>query len=443
MILKFVDREEELKALKSLQTAAIIYGRRRVGKTALIKEFIKDRKAFYFLCQKNKIEAEFERFLNKFNRTFSRYIEAKNFEEFFESIKKEEMIIVLDEFSYWVEKNPEIPSLFQYIIDEILREGKIKIIFCGSLISTMESLLSYKNPLYGRIKLKIKLEPLKFKFLKEFLPKYSLEDLIKVYSCVGGIPAYLQEFDKDLSVYENLDRLFFNKFGFLYEDAERLLKDELREPEIYFRIIESIASGETTLGKISSKAFVSITNLPKYLRTLKKMRIVKEERSVLGKNKMIKIADNYFRFWIKFVHPFREEIELGIFSFPEEKFNTYLGEVFEEVCKEFLIETRFFPFTKIGKWWHKDKEIDILALNEKTKEILFCECKWQSRVNAKKIVKELAEKASYVQWHNAERRESFAIFAKSFSKRINEFEGKKVYCFDLRDMKKLFEKRFK
>ena len=439
MILKFVDREEELKALKSLKTAAIIYGRRRVGKTALVKEFIKDRKAFYFLCQKNKIEAEFERFLNKFNRAFSRYIEAKNFEEFFESIKKEEMIIVLDEFSYWVEKNPETPSLFQYIIDEILREGKTKIIFCGSLISTMESLLSYKNPLYGRIKLKIKLEPLKFKFLKEFLPKYSMEDLIKVYSCVGGIPAYLQEFDKDLSVYENLDRLFFNKFGFLYEDAERLLKDELREPEIYFRIIESIASGETTLGKISSKAFVSITNLPKYLRTLKKMRIVKEERSVLGKNKMIKIADNYFRFWIKFVHPFREEIELGIFSFPEEKFNTYLGEVFEEVCKEFLIETRFFPFTKIGKWWHKDKEIDLVGLNERTKEILFSECKWKDRVSPKKILEELVEKAKYVQWHNKERKESFAIFAKSFSKRIDEFEGKKVYCFDLKDLERLLK----
>ena len=439
MILKFVDRKEELKALKSLQTAAIIYGRRRVGKTALIKEFIKDRKAFYFLCQKNKIEAEFERFLNKFNRTFSRYIEAKNFEEFFESIKKEEMIIVLDEFSYWVEKNPGIPSLFQYIIDEILREGKIKIIFCGSLISTMESLLSYKNPLYGRIKLKIKLEPLKFKFLKEFLPKYSLEDLIKVYSCVGGIPAYLQEFDKDLSVYENLDRLFFNKFGFLYEDAERLLKDELREPEIYFRIIESIASGETTLGKISSKAFVSITNLPKYLRTLKKMRIIKEEKSVLGKNKVIRIADNYFNFWIKFVHPFREEIELGIFSFPEEKFNTYLGEIFEGVCKEFLIETRLFPFTKVGKWWHKDKEIDLVALNERTKEILFSECKWKDRVSPKKILEELVEKSQYVQWHNKERKESFAIFAKSFSKRIDEFEGKKVYCFDLKDLERLLK----
>ncbi|OYT43761.1 MAG: hypothetical protein B6U88_00080 [Candidatus Aenigmarchaeota archaeon ex4484_56] len=103
-----------------------------------------------------------------------------------------------------------------------------------------------------------------------------------------------------------------------------------------------------------------------------------------------------------------------------------------------------FRFTKIGKWWHKDKEIDILALNEKTKEILFAECKWQNKVNALKIAKELAEKTQYVQWHNNKRKETFAIFAKSFSKRINEYEGRKVYCFDLKDLEnywKIFKRK--
>ncbi len=442
MILRFINREEELDALQSLQKTALIYGRRRVGKTALIKEFIKNKKAFYFLCQKNKLKAEFERFLIKFNRKFSRFVEAKNFEDFFETVKKEDIIIILDEFSYWVEKNPEVPSLFQYIIDEIISSGKVKIIFCGSLIGTMESLLSYKNPLYGRIRLKIKVEPLKFRYLKEFLLTYPIEDLIKVYACVGGIPAYLQEFDWNLSFYENINRLFFTKYGFLYEEAERLLKDELRDPEIYFRIIESIATGETSLGKIASKAYIDITNVPKYLKILEKMRIVKKERSIIGKAQTIRIVDNYFNFWINFVYPYREEIELGIFSFPEERFNTFLGGVFEDICKEFLIETKIFNFTKIGKWWYKDKEIDILALNEKTKEILFAECKWQSRVNAKKICKELDEKAQHVQWHNEKRKEYFAIFAKSFSKKIEEFEGRRVYCFDLREMERtLIRKR--
>jgi len=303
----------------------------------------------------------------------------------------------------------------------------------------MESLLSYRSPLYGRIKLKIKLEPLKFKHLKGFLPTYTIDDLIKVYSCVGGIPAYLQEFDYKLSFSENLDRLFFNKYGFLYEDAERILKDELREPDIYLRIIESIANGETTLGRIASRSYVDITNLPKYLRVLESMGIIKRERSVIGKERVIRIHDKYFSFWSLFVYPYREEIELGIFSFQEEKFNTYLGSVFEDVCKEFLIEAKPINFTKFGKWWHKGDEIDIIALNEKTKEILFCECKWQSKVNAKKICKELAEKSQYVQWHNDKRKESFAISAKSFSRKIEEFEGRRVYCFDLRDLERIMK----
>jgi len=436
MILNFVNREEELEALNSTWSAALIYGRRRIGKTRLIKEFIKNRNAFYFLCQRNKIEAEFDRFLKKFNRTFSRYVEARNFEEFFEIVGKEDVTIVLDEFSYWVEKNPHVPSLFQYIIDEIIPHGKTRIIFCGSLISTMESLLSYKNPLYGRVKLKIKVEPLEFRFLKEFLPNYSMEDLVRVYACVGGIPAYLQEFNPELSFYENVNSIFFNKFGFLYDDTERMLKDELREPEIYFRIIESIAQGETTLGKISSRAYVDITNLPKYLRVLEKMGIIRREKSIVGKARMIKIEDNYFNFWIRFVYPFKEEIELGVFSFPEDEFNKYLGFIFEDTCREFLTQRKVLPFTKIGRWWYRDKEIDIVALNEETKQILFVECKWKDGVNAKKIVKELAEKSRFVDWYNNEREEKFAVFAKNFSNRLEEFEGRKVYCFDLKDLER-------
>ena len=107
---------------------------------------------------------------------------------------------------------------------------------------------------------------------------------------------------------------------------------------------------------------------------------------------------------------------------------------------ELIKNLRFFPFTRIGKWWHKDKEIDIVALNEKMREILFCECKWKDKVNAEKVCKELAEKSQYVQWHNKERKETFAIFAKSFSKKIKEFEGKKIYCFDLKDLKHMFVK---
>ncbi len=436
MILNFVDREKELRMLRSTgEKIVLIYGRRRVGKTRLIKEFIKNKESFYFLCQKNSIKAEFDRFLKKFNMTRHEYIEATDLEDFFEKIKDRDIIIVLDEFSYWVEKNPEIPSVFQYIVDEILPDSKLRIILSGSLIGTSESLLAYRQPLYGRIKLRIKLSPLKFKHTGRFLPGYKIEDLVKVYACVGGIPAYLEEFARYKSFEDGLKNILLNKFGYLYDETERLLKDELREPEIYMRILESIASGAVTLGEISSKSFVAITNLPKYLKVLEKMEIVKKAMPVVGKSRGVwKINDNYFNFWIRFVYRYREEIELETYVFDEAEFNRYLGVVFEDIARQTLAELLQMQFTKIGGWWHKDKEIDVVALNEKTKEILFAECKWQSRVNAKRICGGLVEKSRHVVWNNEKRKESFAVFAKSFSKRIDDFEGRKVYCFDLKDL---------
>jgi len=442
MILKFIDREKELEVLnKTKSNVILIYGRRRIGKTRLIKEFIKDKKAFYFLCQKNKLDVEFERFLRKFNKTFSTYIEANDLEEFFEKIKNQDLIIVFDEFSYWVEKNPEVPSLFQYIIDEILKNSRLKIILSGSLIGTMESLLSYKQPLYGRIKQKIKLSPLKFKYVPSFLPKYDIETCIKVYSCVGEIPAYIQEFNDSMDFEKNLNILFFNKFGFFYDEAERLLKDELREPNIYFRIIEAMALGHTRLGKIASKAYIDITNLPKYLKVLEQMEIIEKITPVVGKDKLYVIKDKYFRFWIEFVYAHREEIELETYKFPRGRFNQYLGKVFEDVCKEALLELRPINFNKIGKWWHKDREIDILALNESKKELLAVECKWKENIDPKRICRSLLEKLEHVNWYNKERKDYLTIFAKSFKEKINEFEGYKVFCYDLKDLEKYIKKR--
>jgi len=438
MILKFIDREDEFEILKnSLRNPILIYGKRRVGKTELIKQFIKNKKSFYFIFHKNKLETEFQRFVAKFNKEFNIFIEAKSFEEFFEKIKNKGIIIVFDEFSYLVEKNPEVSSIFQEIIDEIIKKSNLTLIFCGSLIGTMESLFSYKNPLYGRIKTRVELKELEFKYIKNFLPNYSIKNLIKVYACVGGVPAYIAEFNDKISFEKNLEKLFFRKESFFYDDAERILKDELREPDIYFRIIEAIANGETTLGNIASYAYVDITNLLKYLKILEKMNIIKKIKPLFLKKGLWKLADNYFNFWINFIYPYSEELELGTYNFPDEKFNCYVSFIFEKICMQAIIEMikqGKFNFTKTGKWWYKDKELDLVALDEPGKKIMLGECKWKEKINALKICKKLAEKSVHVKWNNEERKESFAVFAKSFSKRIKEFEGRNVYCFDLKDL---------
>ena len=452
MARKFVNREIELKRIKNLLSSdkfefVVIYGRRRVGKTALLKKVIENRKALYFLCARRNIKYN----LRKFSYKVCEFLnipkaEFKSFFDAFEAIlsKERNPIVVIDEFGYLVEKDEGILSDFQEIVDEVLKDTKAKLILCGSYISVMQGrVIGKKSPLYGRNTMQLNLKPLKFKHLFEWFPKIKFEDALKLYAVTGGIPKYLEFFEGKNAEREIAEK-FFDSSSFLYNDAINLLSEELRDYSTYLQILEAIALGYTKITEIGNYAFVEAKDVYFYLKNLMSLGIVKRVIPVLaprkGKRGIYKIRDNYFRFWFKFLSEFQEEIEsyaqhVAIENF-RKKFNTYVGEVFEDLCLELVRDLRFFPFTKLGKWWHKDREIDILALNEQTKEILFCECKWQPRVNAKKVCKELAEKAQHVQWNNEERKEYFAIFAKSFKERIDEFEGKRVYCFDLKNLER-------
>jgi len=189
------------------------------------------------------------------------------------------------------------------------------------------------------------------------------------------------------------------------------------------------------------------SNLTKYLSSLEEIGLIKHVLPLGMKRKGIyEISDSLFRFWFRFIYPYRDYLEVGKIDIVEniisKQLNRYFGLCFEYLVEELLKQKIILELEKFGmisKWWHKDKEIDVVALNERTQEILFVECKWKDKVNAQKVCKELAEKTEEVQWHNKERKESFAIFAKSFSKRIEEFEGRKVYCFDLKDLKRLLK----
>ena len=369
-------------------------------------------------------------------------------EEIFEYLVnrvKKRMAIVFDEFSYLVEKDSAIPSIFQRAIDNVLQNSNVFLILCGSSMSMMESgILSYKSPLYGRKTGHLKVKNLPFRSYFDFYPGNPLEKNIEFHSILGGVPFYMEKFFPEKSTFENVRDEIANRKGRLFEEVEFLLKEEFREPETYKRIIEAIAFGNTKLVQIANYSNIQPNQLTKYLQALINLGIITKEKIVTEKKPKSKkiiysIKDNFFDFYFSFVEPFKSDLEIDeIKNFKEyffRNFDQFVGRKFETLIREEIINQIFsFDFTKIGKWWQKDKEIDIVALNEKTKEILFAECKWKDRVNALKIAKELADKTEYVQWHNERRKEKFAIFAKSFSRKIEEYEGRKVYCFDLRDL---------
>ncbi len=449
MLLKFVNREDELKELEYLyaQNKAqfiLIYGRRRIGKTELIKRFISDKKSFYFLAKKEPIEIELSRLVRNFSKKFNVFVEARTLEEFFERIVKfGKIVFVIDEFPYWVEEDSSIPSKFQYIWDEIVRDSEIMLVLLGSSISTMESLMSYKNPLYGRRTAQMKLTQIPFFSLKDAFPEYSWEDIVKVYGCIGGIPAYFQYFDTNHTVEENIERNFYRKVSVLYEDAERLLKDELREPINYLNILRAINEGRTKLSEISNETKIAITNLPKYLKTLETLDLVYKEYPIAIARKsrrgIYRVKDMYYRFWLRFVYPYRDDIEIGTIRFSDllEEFNKYLGEVFEDVARYFLIKMKLteelpFDFTILGRFWERDTEIDLVALHPKKGITGFFEVKWK-KMDAKdvrKTILNLKKKAEQIKL--ARKKEYLGVIAREISdKEKLRDEGFLVY--DLND----------
>ena len=444
MLIKFVNREAEMKKLMKIAESkkaelALIYGRRRVGKSRLLTEFAKKTNALYLLADLSK------NILDVFSTQIpDEFVRFGSWDDFFEYLlKSKHKIIIIDEFQYLYEIDKSWPTILQRWWERIKNTNK-KIILCGSIISTIYKIsMGYGSALYGRKTAEICIEPLKFKHIGKFFPKYSIDELIKTYSVLGGVPRYLEEFDPEIGLEENIKDKVFNRVSFLYNEPMNLLFEEFREPAPYVSILTAITQGYTRFNEISGFSRIDVNKLPKYMMVLERVKLISKEipvtdQKIKTRNTRYRILDNFYRFWFRFVFREKSRIELGLedyaFKSMLKEFNTYVGKVFEDVCKEFLIEMRPFPFTKIGRWWHKDKEMDVVALNEQTKQIIFGECKWQERVNAEKLCVKLAERAEYVKWHSKKRKESPAVFAKSFSRKLDEFEGKRVYCCDLRDL---------
>jgi len=464
----FINRTEELNWLdkaykKGNAQLLIVYGRRRIGKSFLITHFIKKKPSLYYLCSE---ENEKEQII-QLSKSLGKFFDDKalilnpfsRWEDFFlylyEKTRNKKFILAIDEFPYLVNSNQAVPTIFQKYWDIYLKKTKICLILSGSSIGIMESIgINYTSPLYGRRTGQWKLLSLKFEEVMKFFNQ-DIEEVIRFYSIAGGVPFYLAELDRKITAIENIRKNMLKKGSIFYDEGEILLRSELKDPITYFSILKTIALGNTRQVEIANKVGIKSTSLPKYLTTLTKLGFVGKANIITEKEKSKKvrylIKDNFIDFWFKFVEPSKRHIEENnnreinkLLS----NFDLYVSKKFEELVRVELIKKINkkvnFDFEKIGTWWgykreqneRKTMEIDVVALNEKTKDILFVECKWQNKVNAKKILYELKEKSKFVDWHNEKRKEHYAIFAKSFKGKIKE---KNVYCFDLNDLKKVLK----
>ncbi|MEK6981934.1 MAG: ATP-binding protein [Candidatus Micrarchaeota archaeon] len=440
----FINREKEKAQINNLITKkgfefAVFYGRRRVGKTRLILECIREKKHIYYLAvEKDNIRY----FVSKVSQTFP---EVKNFKEDWEVIidflKDKIDILVIDEFQNLAKEDKNLLSIFQRIVDTSLKNSNLKFFVLGSSISLISSyVLSEPSPLYGRKTFSSKIIPLEFFHLSEFFPKSDFIELACIYGFADGMPYYLEKIKTPF--WQWLDKEL--KFPtFVKDELNFMIKYEFEEVGTYKLILEAIANGKATTGEIKDFAKLQRTDVSFYLSKLletefieRRVPLTEREKSKLGR---YFIKDQFIAFWFKFIQPNLSSIEEGIFSSKniEKQYPQYMGFVFEKICKQLLvkmIKENQFTYDKIGNWWHKDVEIDLIAINEEEKEALFIECKWEDDVNAQSILELLKEKTKHFEWNNKVRKEKFAIFARSFKNK--EGIGEDVLLFDIEDMGK-------
>lgn len=426
----FIGRERELNALEKLYTSnkfefAVIYGRRRVGKTALINRFLGAKKAVYFMGVESNAKQNLENF-SKSIIEYSSGIETETsflsfqaaLEYVFRLAEKERLILAIDEYPYVARSSKSLASTLQLLIDKYRDSSKLMLILCGSSMSYMEDhVLAYKAPLYGRRTAQMKILPFDFEETCHYFKKLSDEDKALIYGIVGGTPQYLLQMNDALSIEDNIKNTFLNPVSFLYEEPINLLKQEVREPAIYTAIITAIAAGASRMSEISGKVGEDTNVCSAYIKNLMSLGIVQKETPYGEKESrksVYSIEDNMFRFWHRFVLENNSVIARGaadlVYRRIEPKLSDYMGKVFEDICKQYLwkqLLTGKCPveFTSLGRWWGNDPiekcqaEIDIMGEQDKD-TALFAECKWTNEKVDLNVLETLIKRSRLFSYKN-------------------------------------------
>lgn len=446
----FLGRGRELSRLQERYQSdgaefIVLYGRRRVGKSELIDQFLRTSTGIHLIAREESKHLQ----LRKFSADLSAYFQdpflQKNgfsdWDSFFEYLIQHagsRIVIAIDEFPYLIKEDPSLPSILQEYWDRRLKDTQIFLILSGSSIAMMESAtMDYKSPLFGRRTGQILLQPLRFIEVLDYLG--DMRKAVEFYAVFGGTPAYIMAAEPEKEIMQNIEEKVMREDSFLFRDVEFVLRTELVEPRYYFSILFSLAQGNHSIGLVCNDTGLSKSVVNKYLSILIDLKLVHRRIPVTEGYKSRKglyyLSDNLFDFWFSFVNPHLDTLERGnapliVDQYVRPHFARYVGRHFEEMMMDLFDHFNGhgllpFVFTRIGSWWHRGEEIDIVCLAEEGHQILFCECKWQDGVDAAEVLASLRRKAPLVSWHSDRREEHFCIVARSFLRRAD------CTCFDL------------
>lgn len=456
----FVNRVAELELLEKCHASGkaelfVLYGRRRVGKTELLAHFCENKRSIFFVSDlgseislRTALSAAINSVLfgpNQMNAVYSTWDDL--FQALARAAQNERLVVVLDEFPYLVTAYPPLATILQRLWDQTLKNSQIMLILCGSYLGMMEEMvLGYQAPLYGRRTVQYLLEPLQFKDARLFFPFFDLQDQVRSYAVYGGTPAYLQTIQSGQTLKENIRENILTRGAFLYDEVRFVLQQELREPRNYFAILQAIAAGRTRLNEI--KQATGIDGATAYLEPLQQLHLVErlvpvtETQPHKSRRGIYRLKDPYLRFWFRYVHPNRSQLERGGAGFILEnqvmpEIDHFTSLTFEEVCKQFFWQaglSRKLPVlpARIGTWWNANEEIDLIV--QGARDAILVECKWASKPVGTDILAELERKVPFVKPELEKHQISFALCSRSgFTPQLIE-EAKRrqdVALFDL------------
>ena len=417
----FFNRTHEIAFLNQLLTRerpgpgqmVLLYGRRRVGKTALLRHWASQAgiAATYWVAERELPMYQRRRF---YARLLDVPLEqAPIFEtwpDLWQAVARHldgrVHLLILDELPYAVEADPTILSALQHAWDQYFQHSQVRIFLCGSQIHTMETLLAGSSPLFGRMTGQWLLRPLAFGALPAFLPHWSAEELVAGYAIVGGVPAYLEWLQPERGLVGNLRDVILAPGSVFLSEPTLLLSDEIRDPRVHRTIVQAIGLGAHSLNEISEASFVSKTHLPAYLQRLQELRLVErrlpatvsqaeQQRSRQGR---YHLNDPFFRFYFRFIAPAQDDLNYQpdrVLPAIQQGLRAFVGQTaWEELARAWVRwagSAGSLPWTPqvIGSHWSRRVQVDVVAVNWQTRQILLGECKWGDDRVSRMVVRDL------------------------------------------------------
>jgi AAA+ ATPase superfamily predicted ATPase len=446
MIDAFWDREQELAFLEDQyrqpgSNLVVIYGRRRVGKTTTIARFSADKPSILYVADRAMETTLMGRLLAAVARHLDDDLLAQvtppDWDWVFGQLTtradfSRKIVLLIDEFQALAQVNDAFPSILQRLWDSTLRSRNLMLILCGSLVGMMyRTTLAYDSPLYGRRTGQLRMRPLTFAALRQTFSHRPFNDIVELYAVSGGVPVYVEALVDQVAgrrdLFDRIAEVVLNAGGRLYDEPRFVLSGEISDTTTFFSILQVIAAGSRRQTQIAGKLGLSTNYLSTYLRMLLDLEVLEKRVPITAdprrsRRSLYYIGDHFFDFWFRYVYPYQSELESGRPSIARNQiqatFDQHVSRIYEDCIRDWLWHLQDqgqlpFELQRLGSWWNKRTEIDLVGLNQTTHDIVFGECKWSQSPVGLDVLKRLYNKAHQVAWQRGERREWFVLASRS------------------------------